>query len=408
MTQFQQPHVAARLLGDFALEIDGVVVSAPLQRSKKPRGVLQYLLLHADRPVPHTELYETFWPEEKSANPHAALKTLMHRLRLALVQGGAPEGLQLFVVGQGSYQWNPELHTEIDFVLFEQDCQALRASGLSRQARLALLRGAYARYGGRFLDGSELWMAAPAAYLHGLYRNVVRDLSDLLEQDGETEEVVSICRTALRIDELDEDLNLKLIRALAASGRTREAMAQYQRVTELCYNELGVQVSDELRGLYRKIAAAERAMDTDIDSVRGALEEKEESPGAYVCEFGIFQDIYRIEERCLARYGGRIFLGLLTLTDARCDMPEQSVLTRAMERLLATACANLRNCDVISRFSPAQYVLLLPTVTYETGQMVLERIRKAFRRDNPRVPVVVSCKLRPLRPADTQQETDGQ
>lgn len=406
MTQTTRPHIVARLFGEFALEIDGTVVSGPLQRSKKPRGVLQYLLLHADRPVSHTELYETFWPEEKSSNPHAALKTLMHRLRLALVQGGAPDGLQLFVVGQGSYQWNPELQTDIDFILFEQDCQSLHRSDLSRQTRLDLLRSAYARYSGRFLDGSELWMTAPAAYLHGLYRNVVRELSELLEQDGELEKVVSICRTALRIDEIDEELNIKLIRALAASGRAREAMAQYQRITELCYNELGVQVSDELRGLYRKIAAAERAMDTDIDSVRSALEEKEENSGAYVCEFGIFQDIYRIEERCLIRYGGRIFLGLLTLTDAHCEMPEQSVLTRAMERLLTTACANLRNCDVIARFSPAQYVLLLPTVTYETGQMVLERIRKAFRRDNPRAPVVVSCKLRPLRPFDSQQGTE--
>ena len=400
MTDSNVMQVKARMFGDFALEVEGRVVSGSLQHSKKLRGVVQYLLLHADRRVTHSELYETFWPGEKSANPRAALKTLMYRLRAALVQGGAPEDLTFFLVQQGSYQWNPELPTEVDVVDFESDYTQLQNNEMTREKRVVLLQHAVSLYRGRFLDDSDLWMAAPAAYLHGCYLKMVEELCTLLREDDKQDEIILICRTALQFDELDEDLNYKLILALIAQGRTQEAMQQYQRVTELYYNELGVQVSDELRALYRKIAEAEQTMELDIDCVREKLEEKDEVAGAYYCEYGIFQDIYRIEERCLARYGGRMFLGLLTVTNAYFEMPEQRVLTRAMDQLVTVTCKCLRKCDVVARFSPAQYILLLPTVTYETGQMVLERIRKAFRREYPKSPVLISCKLRPLRPSD--------
>lgn len=414
MAQREAPHVDVRMLGEFHIKVDGATVSGALQHSKKLRGVAQYLLLHCDRPVTHAELYETFWPDEKSANPRAALKTLIHRLRAALVQGGAPESVPFFIVRQGSYQWNPELDTEIDAVQFERCFAELQKAEQTGNARIEPLYRAIDLYQGRFLGESELWMAAPAAYLQTCYMTMVRELCELLEAEDRFDEIAAVCRKALQFDGLDEQLNYAHIRALAAAGRQQEAMQQYQRVTEQFYDQLGVQVSDELRSLYRKIAEAEQAMDYDIDSVREKLEEggDHENEGAYYCEFGIFQDIYHIEERSLARYGGRMFLGMLTVTDAYCQMPEQRVLSRAMEQLLGIARNSLRKCDVIARYSPAQYILLLPTVTYETGQMVLDRIRKSFRRAFPKSPVLVTGKLRPLRPsepvASTEQPDDAE
>lgn len=399
MQETQMPHITVRMFGEFTVMIDGKVVSEPLRHAKKLRGVLQYLLLHADRPVSHTELYDTFWPEERSANPRGALKTLIHRLRAALEEGGADRDIPFFVVQQGSYQWNPALHAQIDAVEFEEGCRRLSDSTLTQQERTELLLRLSELYNGRFLDGSELWMATPAAYLHECYRKVTSELCDYYQREDMTEQTIALCRNALRFDELDEELNYALILALTDAGRSQDALAQYQHVTELYYSELGVQVSDELRALYRRIAEAEQSMDLDIDNVRGVLEEKDSTPGAYVCEYGIFQDIFRIEERCLARYGGRIFLGLLTVTGAKCEAPTPEVLSKAMDRLLAAACKSLRRSDVIARYSQAQFVVLLSTVTYETGSMVLERIQKLFRRENPRIPVSISCKLRPLRPA---------
>lgn len=405
MVKGQNPKtkVSIALFGELTIEVNGVVVSGPLSRSKKLKNMAQYLIMHQNRPVPHGELYATFWPDEGSANPRGALKTLMHRLRTALVQGGAPEELTFITVGQGAYQWNPALDTTCDFVEFEKAFHRLQEEDCGGEERMRLLEQACALYRGRLSDETELWMVSPTVYFHGCYLKLVGELCERLRQEQRADEAADLCRDALRFDELDEGLNRELILALTACGRNQEAMQQYNRVTELYYSELGVQVSDELRALYRKIAAAEETTDMNIDSVRDRLQEKEVTTGAFVCEFGIFQDIYRIEERVLARYGGRIFLGLLTVTNAYMETPEQKVLNRAMDQVLSVVRKSLRQCDIVSRFSPSQYVVLLPTVTYETGEMVMERIRKTFRREFPKSPVMLSCKLRPLRPQDGER-----
>lgn len=398
----QQHKISVNLMGELSICVNDTVVSKPLMHSKKLRGVAQYLLFHADRPVTHTELYEVFWPDEKSTNPRAALKTLIHRLRNALIQGGAPKEIDFILVRPGSYQWNPALDTSIDVRHFENLKNKLQQSDLEPELRLEYLYDMMELYRGKLFNDNEFWMVAPSTYIHACYLSAAEELCQLLKDAERHEEIVAVCRQVLDSDELEETVNSHLILALVALGRIQEAKDQYRSIKERYYNEYGVQVSEEMRELYRRIAETDQAIEMDIDNVRNALAEKESSArGAYVCEYGIFQDIYRIEERSLSRYGGRMFLALLTVTNKDFTMPGQRVLTKAMDQLLTAAATNLRSCDVVSRYSPAQYVLLLPTVTYETGQMVLDRICRAFRKANPRSPVVISTKLRPLRPRET-------
>lgn len=390
--------VEVRLFGDFGVFLNGTEISGQIGHSKKLRSFAQYLLMHQSRTVPSQELYEVLWPNEGSSNPRNALKTLTHRFRALLLQGGAPADMEFLIVRQGAYQWNPALKSRIDAVEFEDIFKRVQAGSLSRADQIAMLRRAVGLYRGRYMDDSEMWMMGPSAYYHSAYLRMVSRLCSLLREEGLSEDIAQICDTALRIDELDESLNREIILALIACGRNKEAMERYNNVTELYYNRLGVQISDELREMYRQIVEAEHAMDLDVDSVRGKLEEKDATNGAFLCEYSIFKDLYRIEARCLDRYGGRVFLGLLTVTNAYMEAPEPRVLNRAMDQLVDVARRMLRKGDIIARYSPGQYVMLLPTVTYETGQMVLERIQKSFRREYPKSPVVVSYKLRPLRP----------
>ena len=58
-------------------------------------------------------------------------------------------------------------------------------------------------------------------------------------------------------------------------------------------------------------------------------------------------------------------------------------LKKRMEHLGVTLRC-LRAGDVASKYSGAQYVILLPTCTYETGKMVIERLLTRFF-DTPKV-----------------------
>lgn len=386
------------MLGDFQIYMNGKLVSEVVCRSKKAKNLLQYLL-YFHHLVPAEELFHVFWAD--TDNPKNALKVLVHRLRTFLIQGGVPENVECIIQRQGGYAWNPALETEIDTERFLACFRDATSGQLDRnhQAQVAAL--GLSLYKGKFLDEAESWMDAPSAELHQSYLKLVHIMCTFYQEEGQSEELVNLCQQALQYNPLDEAINRELIVGLLACGRSQQALEQYRYVTNAYFDAFGVQVSEELRAVYQYILDAEEASRLDIDSIGEQLEEKTPGAGAFVCEYNIFRELYRIEARCLDRYGGRIYLGLLTISATHREQINDTVLSRQMAVLLEVARNSLRRGDIISQFSESQYVLLLPTVTYESGMMVLDRIRNNFKQQNPRSPIVILGRLRPLRALDS-------
>lgn len=69
-----------------------------------------------------------------------------------------------------------------------------------------------------------------------------------------------------------------------------------------------------------------------------------------------------------------------------------------MEGLLGCVCISLRRGDVVTRFSPTQYLLLMSALTFENGQMVLRRIRHSLKKNYPRSPLKITASLQPIDP----------
>ncbi len=385
----------AVLFGGFEVQMNGIVISQTLARAPKAKSLLEYLL-YCRRVVPMEELFQIFWPQGKS--PKNALKVLIHRLRTALIQGGVPENIACIVQRQGGYQWNPALDTQTDVENFEKCYQEAMSGKAGRELQAERIRLGLGLYRGRFLDGSELWMEAPSAHFYSAYHKMAQQLCTFYKEEGRTRESIELCRAVLRHDELDEMFNYELLTGLLSCGRAGDARAQYERLSERYYEKLGVQLPESLRRLQQEIQNAKDAMEMDIDSIRDSLEEKTPEAGAFVCEYPIFQELYRIEARCLERYGGRIFLGLLRLQAPGHKQIPQPVLETAMKTLMETARASLRKGDILAQFSASQCVLLLPTVTYESGRAVLMRIQERFSRLCSPEKVTVDGKLRPIRP----------
>ncbi len=396
--QEHSPEIWIQTFGGFAIYYRGKRISEPLERAKKLLELAEYLTVHHQRAVPKLEIYELLWSDGDCSNPSNALKTLIHRFRSLLTQGGAPAGMDFLTVRQGNCQWTPSISYAIDAEEFEalyQQCCGKKES----RPQIDLLYRAIDLYKGRFLNETNMWMIASSTYYHSCFLRMTYLLCQMLREEGRPEEIIELCTKALRIDDLDETLNQEMILALIACGRLSDAKLHYDHITEMFYKRLGVQVSEPLRELYRNIASTEQATDLDIEKVCANMSETDDARGAFVCEYSIFRDLYRIEERCLERYGGSVFLGLITVTDAYLNMPKAELLNQVMDQLLEEIRFSLRRGDVVARYSLAQYVMLLPKVTYETGEQVLERIHRAYRKKYPKTPVVLSCKLRPLQPA---------
>ena len=390
--------IKIKMFGNFEIVVNGNVALTQLRQAKKTSQFLEYLILKKDRAVPHEELLEMLWSDKENRNPATALRTLLHRYRSLVDQSELPELADSIITARGAYQWNPNLDCEIDVFEFERLCQEARTPGMSNRECIERYLQMLQIYTGPLLTNSaeEMWVVPKSVYYHDLFLESVFTLLDLLKVEEEHDVIVQVCRKAMDVDMFDERLHLELMMALVKTGKKREALSQYYFATDLHYKQLGIQPSGEIRAVYKLIVQADQEMEADIEKVQNMLEEDTDGHGAFVCEYEIFKEIYQLQRRMLERYNGTMFLALLTISNTYEQRFDNLVLDNIMKQLLHVSQTNLRRGDTISRYSVMQYVILLPSVTYETGRLVMDRIKKAFYNEYVKSSVVLTYKLRPL------------
>ena len=110
----------------------------------------------------------------------------------------------------------------------------------------------------------------------------------------------------------------------------------------------------------------------------------------------MFKEIFNLQMRNLERLGATMFLAIIMVSpynDKEIDTMRQNNI---MNGLLEILTKNLRKGDTITRFAPTVFALLLPTVNYNTGGMVLERIKRVFYRSYPNSNIVFNYRVGPL------------
>jgi GGDEF domain-containing protein len=89
-------------------------------------------------------------------------------------------------------------------------------------------------------------------------------------------------------------------------------------------------------------------------------------------------------------------VALITVSLPDGKTPALKPLNSTMDQLLHAMSLNLRRGDVITRYSGAQYVLMLPTANFEDSQMVMERIVNSFYQQNRKNFLKVCYKLQQM------------
>lgn len=389
--------VAVTMLGGFRIRVDGNVLTDEINRSQKLWNVLCYLIAHRERTVPQSEFIELFWPEENSANPTNALKTLLYRVR-SLLEPLFGEGLEPILSQRGAYAWNPAIACEMDVDRFELLCRRAQDTALPAQKRMALYEEAAEVYRGDYLPklANQMWVVPISAHYHALYLEAVKEYADLLEHAEKFETMAELCTRASQLDPLDESLHTLIVRALLRQGKDSAALSHYEKATDLLYRNLGVRPSEELRALYREIMDVEERLETNLEVIQANLREAAQRPGAFVCEYGFFKEAYRLEARRSARSGACVHIALVTVSLPDGGVPPLGVLNTTMDQLLEVLVHNLRRGDVVSKYSGAQYVVMLPAANFEDSTMVVERIVNAFYRQHRRNFLKLTYRIREL------------
>lgn len=387
------------MFGGFSIRAGENVLSESAGRTRQLWSLLEYLVANRRNDVSQDKLIEILWEDDSCADPANALKNLVYRLRTLLkALDGEGDKRDYILYKRNNYCWNNELDCTIDAEEFETAFKAAKSTDASDEERLAQFKRAVDLYQGNFLPKSstEDWVVARDAYYQNMFVESVKGVYALLVSAERYEEADLICRKAVALEPFDESLHELVIRLYLLQGDRQGALAYYDYVSDMFYEKLDVRFSEHVRAMMREVSKELNGVEKDMDVISASLLQAETAEGAFFCDFEIFRNIYRLEARMAERFGQTVFLALMTLEPGpRGDM---RMVLDAMQPLREVITQNLRKCDVVSRYSKTQYILMLPALTYENGRMVLGRLVHKFNEVNKGRRIMLGTLLNPLMP----------
>lgn len=394
--------IRVTMFGGFRIAVGDKTIQDTVARTHQLWHLIEYLITFRNKTISQDELIEILWPEDDIDNPANALKNLVYRIRTAFATSDLPFAKEMIVYTRGSYQWNNSLPCVVDTEEFEKLYKKASDASLPLETRIELYGQVINLYKGDFLPGSsyESWVVPISSYYRSMYFKLVYATLELLLSQERYEEMEMICKKALIIDQFEENAHKYLILAMIRQGKQTQALAHYSFVTDLFFRELGVNPSSAMRSLYRDIVKTIHNVEIDIGIVKEDLRESEQTDGAFYCEYEVFKNLYRLEARTAARTGQSIYISLLTVADAHEGVLDVKTLSKVMDGLYDVVQSSLRKGDVFARFSATQYVLMLPTLTYENCAMVMDRIVKRYKQLYRTKNVGIFAKVQPLDPIE--------
>ncbi|GAA3222336.1 BTAD domain-containing putative transcriptional regulator [Oerskovia jenensis] len=235
---------------------DGTPVTPP---SARARNLVVALLLARGRTVSAASLVADLWPDDRPADPRAALQSLVSRTRAVLAEG-------ILVSGPGGYSLDARSDLDEVHELARAAAGALAAGDATGAADAA--RSALARWRGE--PGEDLpedsAVRGELVAQAGRRRAAVEQaLVASLLATGDHRDAVEWAERAVERSPLDEDAHLALLRAYAGSGRSADALRAFGALRTRLATELGTDPRADLVALNTRILrATATATATDI------------------------------------------------------------------------------------------------------------------------------------------------
>ena len=371
--------IKLQLFGNFCLQSDKGTLSEDMISSNQLIRLLAYMLIYRDKVQTHQKLIEIFWDND-SRNPKGSLKNLVYRLRNTLKVLGDDEYI---CTHAEAYQWNPEIEVETDYEQWEKKLSELR--GLKDEIQKEkLYTQIVSTYNGNVSNriANESWILSRVMGYQSKYLDTVKVLCALLEQQKRWAEIETYSSQAMKVDSLDEDIQIMFLRSLYGQNKYDLAMLHYEKVNKMFYESMGNYYPEKLRAEFQKFLTENSDSITDAEELQKDLSTQEETKGAFLTDYQVFRQIYRMESRRLKRFGMAEYVMFLTLRRKNKIFEGTAVdpvLEKGMSLLEKQLRSSLRIGDVVTRYSVTQFIVLLPACSYESGIKVGERIERQFR-----------------------------
>ncbi len=244
------PVLRIQFLGGFKIDYGDLPVFGV--NSLRAQSLLAYLVLHADTPQPRQHLAFLLWPDTTESQARNNLRQFIYLLRHAL-----PDANRFLAADTSTVYWKIDESQDIDLQSFE--CSLREIAAAEQQHKdpkivQPLLEQAIAFYQGDLLPGCyDDWIVPDRERLRQGYFVACQKLVRVLESQREYEAALQINQRLLRLDPLDENTYVSLMRLHSLNNNHTGARQTYQIAVETLKRELGVEPGEALRAAYKRL-----------------------------------------------------------------------------------------------------------------------------------------------------------
>lgn len=366
-------------------------------RARRLWLLIAYLIMNRDRGVPPQELIDLLWPEVTSSNPSATLQNNVSRARTLFAEANFDHARDLIKHTDGLYYWAPDMTTNLDVEIFEQ--QARRIGDLLPSDDPEALDRALETcrlYAGDFLSAAvEVpWCANLAVYYRTLYKRLCKTTIIALIEAGRLKEAQSLCIQVTSLEPAAEEFSLLLMKAYIMDDNPTAALDHYQTISAYLAETYDIHPSGEL-DTQREIAMQELYGQTMTEeSIRNFLFDTNDEEGAFACSNAVFREIALLRMREMERSGEDSHIIAISIDSHASKTDRRIINAKRVSQILS---ATLRSSDPFTKVGSNQFLVLLPGANEENTKMVFERIVTQFREVFPRADVAFKLSMVSLR-----------
>ena len=260
--------ISVRLFGTFEIRRNGAVLTAADMGGRKPRHILEILLLNLGTPVSKTRLVEILWGSHASDGAIATLESYVSGIRRAIQPGNTKKGP--LRTANGGYVLDPQL-VELDLSVFHQLVRAARQAPPAEAHMLAMQA---LELSAEPLLGFELvadW-AEEARARHAAEKVAAQILAaETAALLDNPELTISLAQTALQSEPLNERAWTILVTGYEQASLPVQGLSAYERCRRLFDRDLGCAPGPALQAAHLRLLRQRAEGNTELSEVLAAL-----------------------------------------------------------------------------------------------------------------------------------------
>ena len=344
----------------------------------KVTKLLLLLIYYRSDGIPRNRLMEELFGRKELNDAANNLRVYLFRLKKMLVESGLPE-YEYITCRNGVYYWDCPIEMVVDTDIFKETLNCAE-NECDTEKKIHLLQMACQIYHGDFLEklSGDEWVIVESLWYKDRYTQALQELCCLLMEREEYVAALRAVENACEMYPFDDWQTIRM-ECYIAMGHYEDAMKEYETTSKYIYEELGLAPSERMTKQLEYLSEQMGSRAYVMAEIKENLRETTGKKGAFFCNYQGFHDACCVVRRGMERNGQSVFLVLCTLVDTKGNPMEESKKLNEMSQKLHTSIqVSLRRCDFFTKYSQAQYLVVLVGTSEENCQIAINRVRNRF------------------------------